>query len=289
MKTRIISGIIIAVLLLLTLSSGGNLLAVCLCAVSLVASYELSRAFGLRATRRDRDDASKEDGSEKISAMETVGYLGVVLHYDILVLSGGDARFFIGTVITFILAETLIYVIRFPAYHVSHLTDTVFCFLYAPVMLSFLFLIRELAWGHLLVWLPFLSWVCDTSAYFCGMAFGKHKLCPRLSPKKTVEGSVGGVFFTTVVAAVYGVILPGRSEYYNKRVIWACMLIGLACGILSQLGDLLASGIKRDRGIKDYGTLIPGHGGIMDRFDSVIFVTPVVYFLIVFFMQPPGV
>ena len=289
MKTRILSGTVLFVLLLLTLSSGGNLLAVCLCAVSLAASFELSRAFGLRGTRRDRDDMTKDGGSLRISSMEIVGYLGVVLHYALLVFTGGNARFFTGTVITFVFAQTLIYVIRFPAYHVSHLTDTVFCFLYAPVMLSFLYLIRELEWGHLLVWLPFLAWVCDTAAYFTGMAFGKHKLCPRLSPKKTVEGAIGGVFFTTVVAAVYGVILPGRSDYYNRRVIWACMLIGMATGILSQLGDLLASGIKRDRGIKDYGMLIPGHGGIMDRFDSVIFVSPVVYFLIVFFLQPPGV
>ena len=289
MKTRILSGIVLFVLLVLTLSSGGRLLAVCLCFVSLVASNELSRTFGLRGTRRDRDDISKEADSEKLSAMETVGYLGVIMHYGVMILTNGEAKFFIGTVIAFVLAQTLIYVIRFPSYHVSHLTDTVFCFLYAPVMLSFLFRIRQLAWGHLLVWLPFLAWVCDTCAYFSGMAFGKHKLCPRLSPKKTVEGAIGGVICTTVVAAIYGIVLPNRSDYYNRRVIWACLLIGLAVGVLSQLGDLLASGIKRDRGVKDYGTLIPGHGGIMDRFDSVIFVTPVVYFLIVFFLQPPGV
>ena len=81
---------------------------------------------------------------------------------------------------------------------------------------------------------------------------------------------------------------PQMSGYYNERVVWACLLIGLAVGVLSQLGDLLASGIKRDRGIKDYGTLIPGHGGIMDRFDSVLFVSPVVYFLIVFLLLPKG-
>ena len=289
MKIRILSGIVIAVLLFLTLTSGGNLLAVCLCIVSLVSSRELSLAFGLRGTRRDRNDATREDTSTRLSSMEAVGYLGVVMHYTLMVFTQGDPRFFIGTVIAFVLAETLVYVIRFPAYHASHLTDTVFCFLYAPVMLSFLYLIRELEWGNLLVWLPFLAWVCDTVAYFSGMAFGKHKLCPRLSPKKTVEGSVGGVIGTTVTAALYGIILPDRSTYFNRRVIWACVLIGIAIGILSQLGDLLASGIKRDRGIKDYGTLIPGHGGIMDRFDSVIFVTPVVYFLIVFFLQPPGV
>ena len=286
MKTRILSGIVIFVLLLLTLSSGGNLLAVCLCLVSLVAFRELAGAFGLRGEVREADGTV---ANRKTGTMEAVGYLGVVLHYVILVFTKGDPRFFIGTVIMFVFAETLIYVIRFPKYHMSVLTDIVFSFLYAPVMLSFLFLIREMQWGHLLVWMPFASWVCDTCAYFSGMAFGKHKLCPQLSPKKTVEGAIGGALGATVAAALYGLALPGNSGYYNSHVIWACMLIGLATGILSQLGDLLASGIKRDRGIKDFGTLIPGHGGIMDRFDSVIFVTPVVYCLIVFLLQPAGV
>ena len=289
MKTRIISGIVLFVLLLFMLTSGGTLLAVCLCFLSLVASRELSTAFGLSGAKEMPKGAELGAPHGKTGAMEIAGFVGVLVHYAVLIITNGEARFFIGTVIAYILTQTLIYVIRFPAFHISQLTDTVFCFLYAPVMLSFLFLIRELEYGYLLVWLPFLAWVCDTFAYFAGMACGKHKLCPLLSPKKTVEGSVGGVIGTMAASTLFGIALPQMSGYYNERVIWACLLIGLAVGVLSQLGDLLASGIKRDRGIKDYGTLIPGHGGIMDRFDSVLFVSPVVYFLIVFLLLPKGV
>lgn len=271
MKERVISGAVIAVLLVLMLTSGGYVLAGILCLLSLMAFYELVRAFGIR-----------KEG--KISAMEMVGYIGVLAHYLLLALSRANARFFIGTVISFVFAETLIYVVRFPNYSVSQLTEIIFMFLYAPVMMSFLYLIRNLYFGEWFIWLPFVAWVSDTFAYLTGRMFGKHKLCPGLSPKKTVEGAIGGALGATIVAGIYGLILPHYTSY-NERVVWACLLIGLLGGILSQLGDLLASGIKRDKGIKDYGALIPGHGGIMDRFDSVIFMLPVVYFMIVFFLQ----
>lgn len=282
MKTRIISGIVIAALLILMLISGGYVLAVCLCAVSIVALYELSRAFHLRTVRAA--DGSIKD-AERITSLEMTGYVGTVIHYALLVLTKGDARFIIGTLIAVFFADALIYVARFPRYRITQTVEAIFCFLYAPVMLSAFYQIRCMEWGHIFVWMPFLAWVCDTGAYFSGMAFGKHKLCPRLSPKKTVEGAIGGTLLTTAAGAILGVILPVGTTYYNRDVIYACILIGLAVGVLSQFGDLLASGMKRDLGIKDFGRLIPGHGGIMDRFDSVIFVTPVVYFLIIFMLH----
>ena len=308
MKTRVISGIVLVVLLAVILTSGGMVSDVCLCLVALVASYELSRAFALRDTRdrstgqessskanspvsegKDVSNAQtrtdeKRSALQSVSGMEVVGYLGVIAHYTLIVLTGGEPRFFIGTMIAFFFAETLIYVTRFPAYHISRLSDTIFCFLYAPVCLSFLCLIRDLEYGEWFVWLPFLAWVCDTFAYLTGRAFGKHKLCPKLSPHKTIEGAVGGFFGVVIAAGLYGYFLSSFTEY-NERVIFACLAIGASCGIFSQLGDLMASGIKRDRGIKDYGKLIPGHGGIMDRFDSVIFITPIVYYLITTFLR----
>lgn len=298
MRARVVSGIIIAALLFLILSSGGELLTAVLCVLSLIATFELYRAFGFRgisaqnaapeeatdadATAQETDDAEKKS---PVAGMEIVGYLGVLLHYGLIFFTDGDPRFFIGSMIAFFFAQTLIYVVRFPAIHFDRLADAVFIFLYAPVMLSFLYMIRKQNFGWFFVFLPFDAWVCDTCAYFSGMAFGKHKLCPQLSPKKTIEGAIGGLLGATVVAGLYGAVLPRVTNYFNARVVWACLAIGASVGVLSQLGDLLASGIKRDRGIKDYGKLIPGHGGIMDRFDSVIFVTPVVYFLIVFLLR----
>ena len=102
---------------------------------------------------------------------------------------------------------------------------------------------------------------------------GKHKLCPVISPKKTIEGSVSGILGTVIVTMLIGYFMMDSS-----KLLWYAA-IGVAGGIVSQLGDLTASIFKRKMGIKDYGTLIPGHGGIMDRFDSVLFTAPMVYYI----------
>ncbi len=126
----------------------------------------------------------------------------------------------------------------------------------------------------ILVWLIFLTaFGTDVMAYFSGFAFGKHKLCPNISPKKTVEGSVGGALGSLILCGLFGYfIIP--------ELIYHCMIIGFLGGIISQFGDLTASIFKRKMGIKDYGNLIPGHGGILDRFDSVMFTAPLVYYYI---------
>ena len=101
--------------------------------------------------------------------------------------------------------------------------------------------------------------------------FGKHKLCPKLSPKKTIEGAVGGVIFTVLVSGFFGVL-------FAPDIVIHCIFIGIIGSSLSMCGDLVALALKRKMGIKDYGKLIPGHGGILDRFDSVLFTAPVVYY-----------
>ena len=114
-------------------------------------------------------------------------------------------------------------------------------------------------------------------AYFSGYLLGKHKLCPHISPKKTIEGSVGGVIGSVVLSGLFG-------YFFMDDVLVHCMIIGVLGGIISQFGDLTASVFKRKMGIKDYGNLIPGHGGILDRFDSVLFTGPMVYYYIVLVM-----
>lgn len=123
--------------------------------------------------------------------------------------------------------------------------------------------------------------VGDMFAYFIGVAIGKHKLCPSISPKKTVEGSIGGLF---------GSLVGGLLVYFLQRIwglaipYWHLLLISIGCGVLGQLGDLYASKIKRWAGVKDYGTLFPGHGGVMDRADSALMCAPLVliYFYLMF-------
>ena len=123
--------------------------------------------------------------------------------------------------------------------------------------------------------LPFiLSFACDTFAYFAGMAFGKHKLAPKVSPKKTIEGSIGGMAGNVVCGLVFAFVM---DRWFGGSIGYGPMAaLALLCSIVAQVGDLSFSLIKREFGIKDYGRLFLEHGGVLDRFDSVLFVTPVV-------------
>lgn len=150
---------------------------------------------------------------------------------------------------------------------------------YVAIFLDYIVLtIRDFELGHLYVWIIFIiSFATDTFAYFSGYLFGKHKLIPKVSPKKTVEGSIGGILGSIACCAVFG--------YIFKLQIIPLVIIGLIGSVVAQFGDLFASSIKRYVGIKDYGKLIPGHGGILDRFDSVILVAPFVYYAIMIFIK----
>ena len=124
------------------------------------------------------------------------------------------------------------------------------------------------------------AWSCDTFAYFSGRFFGRHKLIPHVSPKKTVEGSIGGIIGAGVACGIYVLILnkcaPSGLVTYPFAITY-----GIIGGALSQIGDLTASAIKRDEDIKDFGWIFPGHGGFMDRFDSVMYIAPILQILLI--------
>ena len=151
--------------------------------------------------------------------------------------------------------------------------------MYVGVFMDFIVLTNNnFELGKIYVWLIFIiSFATDTFAYFIGYLFGKHKLIPKISPKKTIEGSVGGIIGSIVCCILFG--------YLFKLDLVHMVFIGSMGSIVAQLGDLFASAIKRYVGIKDYGKLIPGHGGILDRFDSVILVAPFVYNTINLFVK----
>ena len=146
---------------------------------------------------------------------------------------------------------------------------------YVAASFTSIVLLRDCEIGAYLYLLAFLGpWMSDSAAYFCGRAFGRHKLIPDVSPKKTVEGSIGGIIFTGIAFAVYGAFtLVGENGGVLSYVI--LFIMGALTSGVSQIGDLIASLIKRKYGIKDYGKLFPGHGGVMDRFDSVLITSPV--------------
>lgn len=129
------------------------------------------------------------------------------------------------------------------------------------------------------LWVFVIAWITDSGAYFVGVTMGKHKIAPHISPKKSVEGSIGGVVVTVICAAVYYFIIVKVGAQFDTRVLLSFMAMGLVGSVLSQLGDFVASAVKRDSGIKDYGSILPGHGGLMDRFDSVVFIAPFVYYV----------
>ena len=148
-----------------------------------------------------------------------------------------------------------------------------------PLAFSCLMRLRLMEHGGGLVMIPLVAAFCsDSAALFVGMALGKHKLAPRVSPKKTVEGAVGGLLGGMLGMVIFRIIFFLVTEV-QLNIAW-CLLLGLAGAVMGQLGDLSFSAIKRECGIKDYGRLLPGHGGVLDRFDSVIFASPLVWLII---------
>ena len=150
---------------------------------------------------------------------------------------------------------------------------TVTAIVYIPFFTYHMVLI-DMTEYSLFIWIVVIAaFGSDICAYFTGYFLGKHKMAPNLSPKKTIEGAVGGLIGSSLLSGLFGFV-------FMKEMALVCLVLGLFGGAAGMAGDLTASMFKRKMGIKDYGTLIPGHGGIMDRFDSVIFVAPVVYYVI---------
>ena len=128
-----------------------------------------------------------------------------------------------------------------------------------------------------------IAWMSDTGAYFSGKFFGKSKLCPEISPKKTFEGFIGGIIFclfcVILIALTFNSFVFPQKQHINYILV---TILGLSGSLISSLGDLCFSAFKRKCGVKDFGNLMPGHGGVLDRFDSVIFVVPYVYLFLKF-------
>ena len=149
-------------------------------------------------------------------------------------------------------------------------------FVYVVGCFSTVVNIRYMENGNYYYLLVFIgAWVSDTFAYFTGRLFGKHKLIPEISPKKTVEGAIGGVVFAVGAYALYGYILSAAFDFTMSYLV--LMILGTIAAVVSQIGDLVASAVKRQYEIKDYGFIFPGHGGVLDRFDSVMLVSPFLY------------
>ena len=261
-KTRLLSGIVLVAAALVLIITGGDVLLFSTLLISYIGMFELYRIFHVE---------------KELPGI--VGYLATTVFYcnlkwdflpDIMVV-----------VLGFLMALMFVYVFTYPKYKTEQMLAVFFGVFYVAVMLSYVYQTRMLNAGAYIVWLIFLcSWGCDTCAYCVGMLIGKHKMSPILSPKKSIEGLVGGIVGAAILGALYGLYLNTYIRFSFNPVTMFPIVCGLG-GAVSVIGDLAASAIKRDSGIKDYGTLIPGHGGILDRFDSIIFIAPVIYYLTV--------
>jgi len=167
----------------------------------------------------------------------------------------------------------LFLIVEFPRWSLTDLAITCLGIFYVGGLLSYLIILRQhLPNGWLFLWLTlFLTWAVDTGAFFTGKGWGRHYLCPQLSPGKTWEGALGGVVAGVLVAVAV-------SRYYPVLSIGQLLIMGLITALAGEVGDLVESAFKRQAGIKDSGNLLPGHGGILDRFDSLFFIAPVIYY-----------
>jgi len=273
-KTRLISGIALLIVLATALWCGNWLLWGLLLVISLMGVRELYQAVGFGNASLD---------NKRMDAMALAGYFFTIVLYGVLKFHCSESVI-LPVVLAALVVMMCLYVFMFPKYQPVDLFCAIFAVLYVPVMLSYVYLIREQEQGLFTVWLVFVcSWICDTCAYCVGVTLGRHKLAPVLSPKKSIEGAVGGVVGSAIVGALYGfVIFKVDAALMGANAIWAFAVVGAVGAGVSQIGDLTASAIKRHYGVKDYGTLIPGHGGILDRFDSVIVIAPVIYLILKF-------
>ena len=176
-----------------------------------------------------------------------------------------------------VLAIGILQVIEHARQPVTNAIFAVAMSLWAALAMASILYLRTRAHGlYLTIWLLLVPWMSDTGAYFTGVACGKHKLCPNISPKKTVEGLIGGLLTSVIICVA---VAWGYQHFSASHVhinLWAVGLITLVGAGLSVFGDLLASLIKRQAEIKDYGSIMPGHGGVMDRFDSLLLTAPFV-------------
>jgi len=192
------------------------------------------------------------------------------------IITGASMMFFISAV--------SVYLLKHKKHEFRDVFAAVFSFIYLAPLFTALIAVRYLDHGIYHIFIAFGgAWVTDTFAYFSGKLFGRRKLIPLISPNKTVAGAIGGVLGTTAVVTVYGHIL-NSTTYAEKIGLPVFILLGLLLAVFAQFGDLAASAIKRYAGIKDFGKLMPGHGGAIDRFDSVLFSSAVTFvFVITFF------
>lgn len=263
---RFISAVILLAFAGIALVTGGDFLLAASAVVAIGGTYEILKVDSLHKT-----------------PLGAVSYFATASYYVMLYLE--KQQYFTLWIVLMLILLLTSYVFSYPKYDAKQVGLAFLPMVYVAVLISFVYQTRELPYGNWFVWLVIIGASgSDTFAYLTGMLIGRHHFS-KLSPKKTIEGCIGGVVGTALLALVYSFFLPEGVDTLlgvNEHIL--LLICGAVCSIVSQIGDLAASAIKRNYGIKDYSNLIPGHGGIMDRFDSILFTAPLVYYIILLFI-----
>ncbi len=267
--TRLISGAAILAIAVSAMLLGGNILFLFTVVITFIGLTEFYRAAGISRT-----------------GPGLAGYAGSAVYEAVLWLDIDNGALM--AVALGMLLIMAVYVFAFPKYGSGQIFSACTGMIYVTVLMSFIYQVRMLDNGLFIIPLIFIcAWGNDTCAYCVGMLIGKHKMFPVLSPKKSVEGFIGGIAGAGILGCIYGYFAGAYLEVFGNPVL-ACAVTGCAGALIAVIGDLAASAIKRDAGIKDYGRIIPGHGGILDRFDSILFTAPAVYILAFILMNFMG-
>ncbi len=258
---RLRSSVILMVIAIASILLGGPVLFCVITAIALIGLMELYRIFQVNK-----------------SLSGAVGYTAAIIY--LLFVFFEKEEYITLLMLGFLLVLMAVFVFTFPKNDIKQVAIVFFGLFYVVIMLSCIYKVRIMENGSFLVWLIFIgAWGSDTCAYLVGITIGKHKIAPVLSPNKSLEGCIGGVVGAALIGFLYATIFKENLlSIHNPQFIFA--ITGAAGSVLSQIGDLAASGIKRQYSIKDYGKLIPGHGGILDRFDSIIFTAPICFALL---------
>ncbi len=273
MKQRILVAVVGIPLLLLVLVWAPDWATMILLAVlSVIASHEFMTAVC------GKEKAKKSWSLAGIMSIYMIWFSGAAEVYGMTKMTQGIKDF----VVILIMGIFAVMVVEYGKENTLTFADVAAILtsgIAVPLALSCLLHLRTMPYGGGMVLIPLVAAFCsDSMALFAGMLFGKHKLAPSVSPKKTVEGAIGGLVGGMVGMVLFRIIFAcctGRQ----LDLAW-CLVIGLFGAAMGQLGDLSFSVIKREYGIKDYGRLLPGHGGVLDRFDSVIFAAPVIWMIL---------
>lgn len=268
MKVRVISAIVALPLIILPIYFGGWLMYCVIFVALLLGIYEFNHTFGI-----------KDIELYLLPMVSTAIYL--------MLLWFGKDELLIVSMTFMILSGLFFFVKKYPKEKMKEVMISAFSFFYITVTLSYIVMLRDIEiYGAYLVWLIFsIAFGSDTFAYLVGKTFGKRKLAPLLSPNKTVAGAIGGVFGAAILTVVIGALVAGQGLKLELIHYIGFAIMGMIGSGFGQLGDLAASAMKRITGAKDFGKVMPGHGGIVDRMDSVIFVAPFVYYCCLFILR----